>query len=64
MANFIADYFGEKNVKAALLDYLISNGNDRATYDMMMVLAHNHKDKVIDIVCDYLDKNELHKISM
>lgn len=59
MSNSIADYFGEGNVKAALLDYLVSNGNDRETYDMMMILARDHKDKVIDIVCDYLDKKRV-----
>lgn len=59
--NCIGDYFGEQNVKAALGDYLMRNGNDHAAFEMLMIFAQQDQNKIIDIVCSYLDKNQLHK---
>ena len=61
VSNGIHEYFGKPSVRAALVDYLQRNGNDRETYDMLMILAKENQNKIIDIVCDYLDKNQLHK---
>ena len=61
--NCIGEYFGVKNVKAALGDYLMRNGNDKAAFDMLMVFAMQDQNKIIDIVCNYLDKNQLHTLT-
>lgn len=61
-SNCIGDYFGEANVKAAMHDYIERNGMQQSAVDTLMTFAQSDQNKIIDIVCNYLDRNQLHKL--
>ena len=54
----IHEYFGKNAVRAAVLDYMKRNDNTKEAHDMLSIISNKSPDKFIDIICDYLDKNQ------
>lgn len=59
MSNGIEEYFGRKTIIDAMDAYWKDKGYRAEVIEEMTHMAHNNKDKLLDIVCDYMDKNML-----